>query len=53
MTEEGKKIHAFWYCLVALNVCLNKMTQSKAEKDAYKMIVEKYGEEKLRKELEI
>ena len=53
MTEEGKKIHAFWYALVAIHHVLGKMSVAKAEKKAYDRIVELYGEEKLRKEFEL
>lgn len=53
MTEEGKKIHAFWICLVAVHHVLGKMSRKKAEKMAYDKLVELYGEETLIKELEI
>jgi hypothetical protein len=53
MTKEGEKIHAFWYCLVAMKVVLGKMSKAKAEREAYDFIVEKYGEERLRKEFEL
>ena len=53
MTKEGEKIHAFWYCLVAIKVVMGKMTRAKAEREAYIVIVEKYGEETLRKEFEL
>lgn len=53
MTEKGKQIHAFWYALTAVNVVPGKMSRSKAEKEAYKVIAEKYGEETLKREFEI
>ena len=53
MTKEGEKIHAFWYCLVAVKVVLGKMPRAKAEREAYDVIVKRYGEEKLRKEFEL
>lgn len=53
MTKEGEKIHAFWYCLVAVKVVLGKMPKAKAEREAYNVIVEKYGEDTLRKEFEL
>ena len=53
MTEKGEQIHAFWHTLVAMNVVLGGMTRRKAEKEAYKVIEEEYGEETLIKEFEI
>lgn len=53
MTELGEKIHAFWYCLVAVKVVLGKMPKAEAECEAYDVIVERYGEERLRKEFEL
>lgn len=53
MTERGKSIHAFYTCLVAIHVVMGKMTRKRAEKLAYKTVVEKFGEETLIKELEI
>ena len=53
MTERGEQIHALWVCLTAVHAVLGKMTRRMAEKQAYKEIVEKYGEETLIKELEI
>lgn len=50
MTELGEKIHALWYCLVAVKVALGKMPKAKAEREAYDVIVEMYGEKRLRKE---
>lgn len=53
MTEEGKKMHAFWYVSVAMYVVLGKMKRGAAEKKATNDLVELYGEEKVKKELEI
>ena len=53
MTDEGKKIHAYWYALVALFVVLGEMTRKRAEKEAYKKIVEQFGEDTLMKEFEL
>ena len=53
MTDEGKKIHAYLYALVALFVVLGKMTRKRAEKEAYKKIVEQFGEDTLMKEFEL
>jgi len=50
MTEKGKTIHAYWCALTAIFVVIGKMTRKKAEKEAYKMIVDRYGEETLVKE---
>lgn len=53
MTEKGEQIHAFWYALVAIFVVLGKMTRKRAEKEAYKKIVEEFGEDTLMKEFEL
>ncbi len=53
MTEKGEKIHAYWYCLVALNVVLCKKNRKQAEKEAYDILVEQYGEDTLKKEFEL
>lgn len=53
MTDEGKKIHAYWYALVAIFVVLGKMTRKRAEKEAYKKIAEQFGEDTLMKEFEL
>lgn len=53
MTKEGEKIHAYWHALVALFVVLGKMTRKRAEKEAYKKIVEQFGEDTLMKEFEL
>lgn len=53
MTEKGKKIHAYWFVLVAIFAVFEKMSRKKAEKEAYKIIVEQYGEDTLLKEFEL
>ena len=53
MTEKGAKIHALWICLTALYCVSGKMTRRKAERKAYRDIVEQYGEETLKREFEI
>lgn len=53
MTEEAKRIHAFWFCMVAVLATAGKMTRKKAEKEAYKILVERYGEDYLAKVFEI
>lgn len=53
MTDKGKEIHAFWYGMVAMFVVLGKMTRKKAQKEAYKIIEEEYGEDTLKKEFEL
>ena len=53
MTTIGKEIHALWICLVAVHVVCGKMTRHRAEKEAYKEIVEQFGEDTLMKEFEI
>ena len=53
MTDEAKRIHAFWVCMVAIFSVSGKMTRRKAEKEAYKILVEKYGEDYLARVFEI
>lgn len=53
MTAKGEQIHAFWKCMVAVYVVLGKMSRGRAETKAYNELVAMYGEETLRKELEI
>lgn len=53
MTDDGKRIHAGWFVLTAVFVVCGKMTRKKAEKEAYKIIVEEYGEDALIKEFEL
>ena len=53
MTEEAKRIHAFWFCMVAVLATAGKMTRKKAEKEAYKILVEQYGEDYLERVFEI
>jgi len=53
MTDKGEKIHAYWYAMVAIFVVLKKMTRKRAEREAYKIIVEQYGEDTLMKEFEL
>ena len=53
MTDKGEKIHAYWHVMVAMFVVLEKMTRKLAEREAYKIIVEQYGEDTLMKEFEL
>lgn len=47
MKAEKEKIHAFFTALTAVHVVCGKMTRHKAEKKAYKHLVDTYGEEYL------
>ena len=51
MTEEGKRIYDYWFVLVAVNVVLGKMSRKKAEREAYKEIVNTYGEDYLKQNI--
>ena len=53
MTEQGQKIHAYWYTLVAMKVVLEGMSSAKAEREALNIIIEEYGEDTLRKEFKL
>ena len=45
--EEKDKIHVFFVALTAVNAVCGKMTRNKAERKAYKHLVDMYGEEYL------
>lgn len=47
MSSEAQEIHAFFRALVAINMVFGKMTRNKAEKNAYKRLVDMYGEKHL------
>ena len=47
MSSEAEEIHAFFIALTAVHVVCGGMTRNKAEKNAYKHLVETYGEEYL------
>lgn len=53
MTENAKRLHAYWFAMVAILATAGKMSRKKAEKEAYKILVEQYGEDYLMKEFEI
>ncbi|MBQ9660727.1 MAG: hypothetical protein IJV37_05625 [Bacteroidales bacterium] len=53
MTKTGEEIHALWYVLTAIFVAIGGVSKAKAERKALEEIVKIYGENTLRKELEI
>ena len=47
MSSEAESIHAYFTALVAVYAVFGNKTRKKAEKMAYKHLVDKYGEEHL------